>query len=104
MEINASQVESIVRDVLAQMSVGGATKASGDIPKTARVAMLTAPKTIEVKEYPIPPLGDDERDEEKLQPLVAKFKFHQFSWISPLSFAILPFFLRSVPCRRARAS
>ena len=61
MQLSESQVASIVRDVLAQM--GGAPAAAapaGDIPKTAKVAMLTAPKTIEVKEYPIPPVGDND--------------------------------------------
>lgn len=64
MQLNASQVESIVRDVLAQMAghtiEQSAPAAAPSIPKTAKVAMLTAPKTIEVKEYPIPPVGDDD--------------------------------------------
>ncbi|MGN0492306.1 MAG: zinc-binding dehydrogenase [Acutalibacteraceae bacterium] len=33
---------------------------AGDIPKTSRVAMLTAPEHFDVKEYPIPALGDDD--------------------------------------------
>ena len=53
MQLNASQVESIVRDVLAQMAghtiEQSAPAAAPSIPKTAKVAMLTAPKTIEVK-------------------------------------------------------
>ncbi len=60
MELNASQIENIVRDVLAQMGSGVSVPRSGDLPKTARVAMLTAPKQIEVKEYPIPALGDND--------------------------------------------
>ena len=63
MELNASQVESIVRDVLAQMSGNGvatAPAASAGIPKTAKVAMLTGPKNIEVKEYPMPTVGDND--------------------------------------------
>ena len=59
MNISASQIESIVRSVLGQM--GGATApVAGPLPKTARVAMLTGPKKIEVQEIPIPQLGDDD--------------------------------------------
>ena len=59
MDITSSQVESIVRKILGEM---GSSKpaASGAIPKTAKVAMLTATKKIEVKEYPIPALQDDD--------------------------------------------
>lgn len=56
MDINSQQVESIVRKILGEMSCAG--NCSRDIPKTAKVAMLTAPKTIEVKEFPIPELQD----------------------------------------------
>ncbi len=57
MELNAAQIESIVRRVLGDM--GGGT-ASADVPKTARVAMLTDKKNIQVKEFPIPALEDDD--------------------------------------------
>ena len=57
MELNAAQIESIVRRVLGDMGGGNA---SADIPKTARVAMLTDKKNIQVKEYPIPALEDDD--------------------------------------------
>lgn len=56
MEINASQIESIVRSVLSNMEAPAAPAASGK----ARVAMLTAAKHFEVKEFPIPEIGDDE--------------------------------------------
>ncbi len=59
MNISASQIESIVRSVLGQMG-GAAAPAAGPLPKTARVAMLTGPKKIEVQEIPIPALGDDD--------------------------------------------
>ena len=59
MNISASQIESIVRSVLGQMG-GVAAPAAGPLPKTARVAMLTGPKKIEVQEIPIPALGDDD--------------------------------------------
>ena len=59
MELNAQQIESIVRRVLGNL--GAATPAaSGDIPKTAKVAMLTSPKHIEVKEFPIPETLEDD--------------------------------------------
>lgn len=68
MELNEKQLEKIVQDVLSKMSseksdcsCGGNCKChNGEIPKTAKVAMLTGPKKIEVKEYPIPPVGDDD--------------------------------------------
>ena len=60
MELNPSQVESIVRRVLGEMSGKGGTSAAAGIPKTAKVAMLTANKKIEVREYPIPALQDDD--------------------------------------------
>lgn len=59
MDITSSQVESIVRKILGEMG-NGAKPVSKDIPKTAKVAMLTAQKKIEVKEFPIPALNDDD--------------------------------------------
>ncbi len=61
MEISASQVESIIRKVLGNLG-GAAAQATpaGAIPKTAKVAMLTDKKKIEVKEFPIPELQDDD--------------------------------------------
>ncbi|MBQ8350880.1 MAG: zinc-binding dehydrogenase [Clostridia bacterium] len=59
MELNSSQVESIVRKVLGEMT-GRAASSSTNIPTTAKVAMLTANKKIEVREYPIPALQDDD--------------------------------------------
>ena len=58
MEISASQIESIVRSIVSQM--GGGTSAPRDIPKKAHVAMLTDKKHFEVKEFPVPELGDDD--------------------------------------------
>ncbi len=66
MEMNSSQIEAIVKQVLGQLSGSApaanvvACKGSQAIPKTARVAMLTALETVEIKEYPIPEIGDDE--------------------------------------------
>ncbi len=59
MDLNASQIESIVRKVVSEMSTAPA-KASKDVPKTAKVAMLTDKKKIEIKEFPIPALQDDD--------------------------------------------
>ena len=49
MDFSAHDIESIVRRVLGNLG-GAASAPAGDIPKTAKVAMLTAAKTIEVKE------------------------------------------------------
>lgn len=67
MEMN---IEAIVKQVLAEMqgtapaaaaSVPTATKAAnGELPKTARVAMLTALEHYDIKEFPIPEVGDDD--------------------------------------------
>lgn len=64
MEVNSANVEAIVKQVLENMS-GSASSASasnnktnGSIPATSKVAMLTALKHYELKEYPIPPVGD----------------------------------------------
>lgn len=59
-------IEAIVRQVIADMKGAQASPAaaspaaSGKIPKTARVAMLTSLEHFDVKEYPLPPLGDDD--------------------------------------------
>ena len=57
MNISSSQVEAIVRKILGETA---APRASAGVPKTAKVAMLTAQKKIEVKEFPIPALRDDD--------------------------------------------
>ena len=64
MEMNSSQVEAIVKQVLNQLSGTSvsttASAGSKEIPKTARVAMLTSLENIEIKEYPMPEVGDDD--------------------------------------------
>ena len=63
MEMNEKNIEQIVQQVLSQMSGMSAPKAAaaaGDIPKTSKVAMLTALENYEIKEFPIPELGDDD--------------------------------------------
>ncbi len=63
MEMSASQVEEIVKQVLNNLSaapVATSSSSSREIPKTARVAMLTSLENIEIKEYPMPEVGDDD--------------------------------------------
>ncbi len=59
MELSAAQIESIVRRVIGNFGEA-APAASAGAPKTAKVAMLTEKKHIEVKEFPIPALQDDD--------------------------------------------
>ena len=68
MDINNVNIEEIVKQVLAGMTgnapaaaaPAAAPVASKAIPKTARVAMLTALEHYDIKEFPIPALGDDD--------------------------------------------
>lgn len=62
MEMSNSQVEAIVKQVLNQLSgvQTAASTGSREIPKTAKVAMLTSLEKIEIKEYPMPEVGDDD--------------------------------------------
>ncbi len=64
MNVNSSNIEEIVKQVLKEMSgtpaVKTPEKVTGGIPKTSRAALLTKLEQIEIKEYPIPELGDDD--------------------------------------------
>lgn len=66
MDINSEKIEQIVKEVLQGMSdqpSSGAKSAKptgGAIPKTSRVAMLTALEHYDLKEFPIPEVGDDD--------------------------------------------
>ena len=65
MDMNNVNIEEIVKQVLSGMTgnapaATAAPAASTGIPKTARVAVLTEKEHFELKEYPIPPLGDDD--------------------------------------------
>ena len=63
MDINQQNIEEIVKQVLSSMQgtpSASANNASKEIPKTARVAVLTKLEHFDLKEYPIPPLGDDD--------------------------------------------
>lgn len=61
--MNSANVEAIVKQVLESMAgqtipSTQAPAASREIPKTARVAMLTSLEHYDIKEFPIPPVGD----------------------------------------------
>jgi L-iditol 2-dehydrogenase len=61
MAMDENQIANIVRSVLSSMeNTAAAPAAPASIPATARVAMLTAPRHFEVKEFPIPEIGDDD--------------------------------------------
>ena len=67
MDINNMKIEEIVKQVLSGMTGNGAAApaaapaaAGKAIPKTSRVAMLTALEHYDIKEFPIPELGDDD--------------------------------------------
>lgn len=70
MAVNEQEVEQIVKQILHQMSgsmgstsasaVSGNAGSSAGIPATAHVAMLTELEKFEVKEFPMPTVGDDD--------------------------------------------
>ena len=64
MDINSDKIQQIVQQVLSEMSgaapKAAAPKASGPIPKTSRAAMLTKLEHYDIKEFPIPEIGDDD--------------------------------------------
>lgn len=60
MEINNINIEAIVKSVLQEMTTGvEATKVVKNA-NTAKVGMMTAKEKIEIKEFNIPEIGDDE--------------------------------------------
>ncbi len=63
MGMNSDKIEDIVKQVLQELKntkAAPAASTSKDVPKTAKVAMLTKLEHIELKEYPIPELGDED--------------------------------------------
>ena len=64
MDMNQANVEAIVKQVLESMmdtKVAPAKQtSSGAVPKTSKAAMLTALENYEIKEFPIPEIGDDD--------------------------------------------
>ena len=63
MQMNEQDIQSIVRSVLSEMTSSApkaAPAASVSIPKTAKVSMLVGERKMEIQEYPIPAIGDDD--------------------------------------------
>ena len=66
MDMNSANIEEIVKQVLAGMTgsqtaaPASAAAGSQDIPKTAHVAMLTSLEHYDIKEFPMPEVGDDD--------------------------------------------
>ena len=64
MEMNSANVEAVVKQVLESMlekpipSAQTSSAGSQAIPKTARVAMLTSLEHYDIKEFPMPEVGD----------------------------------------------
>ncbi len=64
MDVNSSKIEEIVKQVLQEMKsapVSNINAASDKaLPKTGKVAMLTKLEYFDIKEYPIPELGEED--------------------------------------------
>lgn len=64
MDINEKDIAQLVQAVISEMNgkapAAAAKKADKAVPKTARVAMLTSLEHFDIKEYPIPEIGDDD--------------------------------------------
>ncbi len=62
MAINSNDIEAIVKQVLSNMQATEVPKkaSSGSIPQTSRAAMLTSLEHYDIKEFPIPEIGDDD--------------------------------------------
>ena len=62
MDINSEKIQQIVAQVLSEMNGSAPVKkaSSAPVPATSRVAMLTSLEHYDIKEYPIPELGDDD--------------------------------------------
>ena len=60
--MNSADIEKIVKQVIGEMQGASASAkpTGGAVPKTAKVAMLTSLEHFDIKEYPIPALGDDD--------------------------------------------
>ena len=62
MDMKSTDIEAIVRQVLENIGSAGAPArtSQASVPATSRVAMLTKAEHFDIKEYPIPELGDDD--------------------------------------------
>lgn len=63
MTIDENEVARLVKAVLSQIEAKSDTpqsRSGGAVPEKARVAVLTKPEHFDIKEYPIPEVGDDD--------------------------------------------
>lgn len=60
MEINNINIEAIVKSILQEMTTGVEAPKAVSNANTAKVGMMTAKERIEIKEFNIPEIGDDE--------------------------------------------
>lgn len=62
MMIDENEIARLVKSVLSQIDTqnAGTNASDGAVPKTAHVAVLTKPEHFDIKEYPIPEVGDDD--------------------------------------------
>ncbi|MBM6836697.1 alcohol dehydrogenase catalytic domain-containing protein [Clostridium saudiense] len=60
MEINNINIEAIVKSVLQEMTTGVEAPKAVKNANTSKVGMMTAKEKIEIKEFNIPEIGDDE--------------------------------------------
>lgn len=60
MEINNINIEAIVKSIIQEMTTGAEAPKSVPNANTAKVGMMTAKERIEIKEFNIPEISDDE--------------------------------------------
>ena len=60
MEINNINIEAIVKSILQEMTTGAEAPKAVSNANTAKVGMMTAKERIEIKEFNIPEISDDE--------------------------------------------
>ena len=60
MEINNINIEAIVKSIIQEMTTGAEAPKSATNANTAKVGMMTAKERIEIKEFNIPEISDDE--------------------------------------------
>ena len=62
MNIEQDKIQAIVQQVLSELggNTAAAPKAAGAVPATSKAAMLTKLEHYDIKEFPIPQLGDDD--------------------------------------------
>lgn len=60
MEINNINIEAIVKSIIQEMTTGAEAPKVVKNANTAKVGMMTAKERIEIKEFNIPEIGDDE--------------------------------------------